>query len=462
MKSRSKLFYKVFISSSSVLFAISFVILIIVILLFPAAYNESIAEQNKYYTQQLLNDAADIESREEMIVLINTYEHHFKISTYIENEQEEIVMFSNNLKHINIPEIEYELALDNLVEILPGAGEKHYSLEQNIVEIDGAKFTIYTLIELDSKSQIIQPFIQMYPVLILLVLIQSLCVAYFITRIIIKPIKLLSQKAHAITNLDFDNKLMWHTNDEYGSLSRDLDDVQVKMKKVISLLEDDAYLRNQIALEEQREKIAILSHELNTPLTVLKMQSELLISTEHEEHKLKYLKRNLIKVDEITNLVDQILRYKQFDEKVKIDITKAVYELTETTYPNLKFDIESLGELIVEVSPTYLSRLLMNIIGNAVKYNYNNQPISIKIDETKLEISNYHSPDFVLEKRKIFEPYFRATTNDEIAGQGLGLYICKRICSLNNFKLDVETNNQVFTASINFLDPKTDDEGDKI
>lgn len=150
----------------------------------------------------------------------------------------------------------------------------------------------------------------MYPVLAAVILLQAIFISYIISRITIRPIRSISEKAHAITSLDFDNDYSWQSNDEFGMLSVDLDEMQEKMKQVITHLEDDSYLQNKLALEEQKQQIAILSHELNTPLTVLKMQTELMILSEENEKKKKYLERNLKKVDEITALVDDILNYK--------------------------------------------------------------------------------------------------------------------------------------------------------
>ncbi|WOO87583.1 HAMP domain-containing sensor histidine kinase [Mollicutes bacterium LVI A0039] len=450
MKKQTSLFYRVFVSSTTILFLISFTIIALIYLLFPAAYTETIIEQNAFYTNQLLEEARDVETVNEMHVLINAYEQLYGISTYIENEQKGTKLVSADFQMATIELVDWEKERDNLIEILTTTGSSRYIIDKNVINIDSEQFVLYTTTKLDNTQTIMKPFVQMSPFIAVICFIQALGVSYFVSRQILKPIKVLSKKATAITNLDFDNELSWNSNDEYGELSENLDEMQAKMKQVISHLEDDAYLRNQLALEEQKEKIAILSHELNTPLTVLKMQLELLINSEADENKLVYLNKNITKVDEITKLVDQILDYKCLDDVEIIEIGSFVRDLVETNYPrsDIELIIEDTRE--VEVSPMYLSRLLMNLINNAIKYNYQNQKIIIQINANSLKISNHHHPKFVLDKNQIFRPYVRGTNDKKIAGEGLGLYICKRICALNQFVIDVESTDQIFTAVVIF------------
>ncbi len=449
MKKGNSIIYKIFSSTTVVLFFISLVIFIVILLLFPLAYRQSIQSENIEISQVLAKKVSKSEASE-IPQLLNNYESHFQLTSIISDSDNQIVYMSNLAADNKDVQISADSSMNGFIDLTYESKELTYNVNQNIVIIDDTQYLLTTLVYLDTVSNLIKPFMLMFPILAAVVLIQSLLVAYVASLIMTKPITILSKKANAITHLDFDNKYKWNSTDEFGLLSDDLEEMQTKMKQVISYLEDDALLKNQIALEEQRQQISILSHELNTPLTVLKMQTELLISKAEDEQSKTFLMRNLQKVDEVTSLVDQVLNYKSVEDTEVICLNDFLDELISTNYSGYVFSYDYRMKLDIEISTIYLSRLLTNLINNAIKYNYNDQAISIVIAEDKLSIENYHIPNLMFNKEEILKPYVRSNNIKCITGQGLGLFICRRICMLNEFEFDIESQNQKFYATIQF------------
>lgn len=450
MKKSNSLFYKVYASTLVILLFISLFIFAVILELYPMAYINSIERRTQAIAEQLITQSQKVSSIDEMKSIMDDHEQHHNISAYVETSDGQMVANSSNLNLADINNYVLQASEDNIVSLDNNINSYQYIVYPNLITINDVDYKLFTFSEIPKKTDIIQPFVIMYPMLAVIIFIQTFIIAYFISRITIRPIETITKKAHAITNLDFDNDYSWNSNDEFGILSNDLDEMQYKMKQVINYLEDDSYLQNQLMLEEQKERISILSHELNTPLTILKMQSELLLQVESDSKKQMYLERNIRKVDEITKLVDQVLNYKVLEDSSSIDVAAFLSEIIETNYENAIISLEVRDILVVDMSELYLSRLLTNLISNAIKYNYGNEPIKIVISHNTIKVQNKHHPQLDFDKERLLKPYVRANTVNEIRGQGLGLYICKRICTLNDFIFDVSSNDLVFTALIKF------------
>lgn len=450
MKKQNSLFYKVFRNTFIVLFIVCFLIFGAIIVLFPVAYAKVAANEAKVISQQLVFDLNQAADEEEVELLIERYQAHHQVSIVIEDQNNQLLINSSNLDQVKFDSLLSTSSNKVISGITENERAHNYLVTVSPLEVNSKSYQLYLLSNIPESSNLISPLLTMLPLITIIILFQSVLIAYINSQVTIKPIEILSKKANAITNLNFDNHYIWNSRDEFGSLSNDLDEMQFKMKQVISHLEDDSYLQNQLALEEQKERIAILSHELNTPLTVLKMQSELLSQDETDPLKKMYLKRSISKVDEIAKLVDQVLKYKEWEDVTSIDLGTFVNETIATNYQNETIEVVINSQVIVVMSELYLSRLITNLISNAIKYNYQNGPIKVTISNNSILVENNHHPQLDFNKERLLKPYVRASATSSTRGQGLGLYICKRICNLNEFVFDVSSSDQVFSALIKF------------
>ncbi len=448
MKKGNSILYKIFSSTTVILFFISIIIFCVILVLFPLSYRHSIEVQNSE-NSKLIAEKLESNNITDVRSILNYYEGYLDTKSAILDADGQLIYMSNTIaENVDFINLITEEKNTEYIELVVGEGSDLYNAKQSLLVVDGKQYILVTLMYVEPVINLIKPFILMFPILVAIILVQSLLIAFIVSMIMTKPISILSKKANAITRLQFDNEYKWNSNDEFGRLSDDLDETQTKMKQVISYLEDDAFLKNQIALEEQRQQISILSHELNTPLTVLKMQNELLKNQTTDEMTINYLERNLDKVDEITSLVDQILNYKSLEDSQIINVRQFLEDIINANYGGHVFIYDYRADLEVEVSPLYLTRLLTNLINNAIKYNFNNQPINVVLDEKTIIIQNVHAPDLIFNKEEILKPYVRANNISRVTGQGLGLYICSRICILNGFDLDISSTNQIFSAHV--------------
>lgn len=452
MNNNGGLFAKIFLRTTIGLAVVSIGMFASVIILFPMSYISNMVEKNDALVSQLTKELATVEDEAEAEEILLYYENSFDISSIVVNANNDIVIVTPFAQAVTTDDVLNWEKNDANVSFSLNGTEYRYITNENAVLYKGEPFTVQTYFEINQNQELLKPFIVMLPLVLTCVILAAIFTAFFISRMIIHPIKLLTEKSISISHLDFKNDIQWESDDEFGILSEQLNIMQDRLSEVIDYMEEDSFINNQMKLEEQRQQIAILSHELNTPLTVLKMQTELMMARTDDETSILYLNRNLKKVDEIEGLVNQILDFKQSDDLETINLNKLIREITGTTYQHVIFKFDFRSELTLHVSSIYLQRLITNLVNNSVKYNYNDQPIIIKIDNNQLEITNNHDPAVILNKHELVKPFIRANIDERIKGDGLGLHICTKICALQGFIFDINSKNNMFTASIQFDD----------
>lgn len=217
---------------------------------------------------------------------------------------------------------------------------------------------------------------------------------------------------------------------------------------------------HQVALEraemmeelitKKNQLLADVSHELSTPLTVLKLQVESLKDDLEEDVQITY---NALdnKLDDIQHLIDDIHQLAQSDVgALKLKITSFELndtlnlwqqELTQFVNKNkLSFEIEqNIPEhLIVKLDKDRLKQIFSNLITNSIKYT--DKPGQVKlsssIEDNTLFLSIEDSAPGVSEQdlSSIFERLYRveSSRSRQTGGSGLGLAICKSLIEGHN------------------------------
>ncbi|TRZ42957.1 sensor histidine kinase [Robertkochia solimangrovi] len=200
-----------------------------------------------------------------------------------------------------------------------------------------------------------------------------------------------------------------------------------------------------------------ISHEMQTPLAIIQAKLDNIINHQDISDK---------QFDHITSIQEDILRLKQLNKKVttltKIDNNQFINigRINLTTLIQEK--VESYNELhlasliliendTLEVSmDTYLAEILVNnLISNAVKYNINNQQISINTNKKSLHIFNA-GDKAITNPELLFLRFYRESNGTK--STGLGLAIVKKICDLYKFKVSYHFEKEHHVFSVVFSD----------
>ncbi|MDY3829109.1 MAG: HAMP domain-containing sensor histidine kinase [Clostridium sp.] len=253
-----------------------------------------------------------------------------------------------------------------------------------------------------------------------------------------------------------------------------------EIRELVSNIEKikDGY---EIAIEEkmQNEKyktelITNVSHDLRTPLTsIINYVNILQNKTLSQEERSEYLKILDQKSKKLKLLIDDLFEMSKLNsgkitlDKQEIDIISLIHQVIgEYSYMyedrKLNFVIESTSEEInMLLDGKLMSRVVENIIINAIKYSMDNTRVYVEIQEDEecviVSVKNIASYKMMFNNNNIFQRFVRgdASRNSNIEGSGLGLAITKSIIELHRGEVNIETEGDMFKIYIKL--PKTRD-----
>ncbi len=218
----------------------------------------------------------------------------------------------------------------------------------------------------------------------------------------------------------------------------------------------------------RREFVANVSHELKTPIAVLKSLLETLYEEEDREEKKSFLEKALKRVEDMRRLVEDLLiltKLESGEERIKredVDLRLLVEEVFDLLEPQAKERNISLvnsidKELRVKGDWDKLFLLLKNLVDNAIKYNKeggrvevkakkNHSHVQLQVQDTGLGIPKEHIPF-------IFERFYRVdpSRSRNLGGTGLGLSIVKHIALSHGGKIEVQSKEGVGSTFSVFL-----------
>jgi len=207
------------------------------------------------------------------------------------------------------------------------------------------------------------------------------------------------------------------------------------------------YAENLLTAQKQFLKHAV--HETNTPLSIIMGNIEMF---EMENGKNRYLSNIEVAMKNIFTIYDDLsyLIKKDYVNAAThninlVDFVRSRVEFFDLSAKQSKkyFDFESCkNDITIKFNEIKLQRLVDNNLTNAIKYTFVGEKIHVNIctkDKDCYLIFKSNSTQ-ILDKDKIFEEYYREENTQE--GFGLGLNLVKRICSEENIKIILESNEE--------------------
>lgn len=220
----------------------------------------------------------------------------------------------------------------------------------------------------------------------------------------------------------------------------------------------------QQALHLRDEFLAIAGHEIKTPLTSLRLQTQILqrsmgkeLTQETIDKINTAVQRSDYQGKRLTNLVEQLLDLTRIRlGKIELDLIPLdMVQVTHDIVENLKTEtilgdphwalkntiiIKDDGPLLGNWDKVRLGQIISNLVSNAVKYGDNN-PIEITLTSSEYEayftVKDYGIGIDPENLKRIFNRFERASDANKYAGLGLGLYIVKELVDAHKGKIDV-------------------------
>ncbi|MBO4358358.1 MAG: HAMP domain-containing histidine kinase [Erysipelotrichaceae bacterium] len=295
---------------------------------------------------------------------------------------------------------------------------------------------------LEPVESYIDFILNQYAYFALIVIAIALILALFLSRNISSPIVRMKDEANKLAQGNYDVQFRTDSFSEINDLASTLDDATEKLSKVNDL---------------RKDLIANVSHDIKTPLTMIKAYAEMIkdISGEdpvkRDEHlnviiqESDYLDRLVSDMSELSKLQSGVIEVNRdnFDLKKCVDnvvllLSKAINEKNI----NLVMDLD---DSVVYADEIKISQVIYNYLSNALKYSDDNSKIIIrsKADEEKVRLEVIDNGSGISEEALpyIWDRYYKVDKNfnRSVNSTGLGLAIAKAILEAHNAKYGVES-----------------------
>jgi heavy metal sensor kinase len=247
-----------------------------------------------------------------------------------------------------------------------------------------------------------------------------------LARRALKPVAKITKAAQRISGEHLKERLQeTGMDDELDRLAKTLNDMLARLEE---------------AFRQVRQFSADASHELQTPLTILKGELEVALrSSRSPEEYRRVLTSGLEEIDRIIRLVEGLLLLSRADSGVLrmdrqpvplADLLKEVYDHMSilAEQQSIHFSLGPISPVSVRGDHEHLRRLVMNLVNNAIKYTPSGGQVTvscgaddkwarIKVSDTGVGLS----PE---EQERVFQRFYRVDSARSKEGEGTGLGLC--------------------------------------
>lgn len=274
-----------------------------------------------------------------------------------------------------------------------------------------------------------------------------ICGIIFYRRKIEKPVAILSVASENISNNRLDFSVEAPEENELGDLCLSFEKMRVALQ--------DNNLEMWRQVEERKRLNAAFAHDLRTPLTVLKGQSEMLVkyAPKMSEDKIvstaEMMKRHIIRLENYVDTMRDLQRLedievtkerievKEFEKQLRITGTAICTEKDFTLFQNLS-DRQS-----VKIDIPVVMQVYENLLSNALRYA-----------KTKIEVTVDRHNEFLMlivaddgtgftskDLSNAMKPFYRAESESHNEHFGMGLNICKILCEKHGGYIQISNEN---------------------
>ena len=305
-------------------------------------------------------------------------------------------------------------------------------------------FVMFVLAPLYPTTSTIRILLNIMTVIIAFAAVLVLVLALYLSQRISKPIKDITRSAEKLGEGDYSVKFDGGGHySEITELADTLTEAEHEMQKT------EMY---------QKDLIANVSHDIRTPLTMIKSYAEMIndISGDDPEKRKEHLGIIIEETDRLNVLVNDMLNLSRLQSH-KLELEKSLFDLNETTSDVLStYDIlqeqegyhiirKDFGPCMVEADESKISQVMNNLLTNAVKYCGEDKEIIVELKRVKknvvFSVTDHGQGIAADELPHVWDKYYKSSTHHvrETSGTGLGLSIVREILKMHDAEYGVES-----------------------
>lgn len=330
----------------------------------------------------------------------------------------------------------------NYLDTLSNENEPYRVLQSSIV-IENKPYLFTARISLVENEDLMKSIAFVFVVLIALLLIILLVITRLYSKRIWQPFQNTLAKIKTF-DLSQGNKISFEKVN-----IKEFNELNLSLQKLTD--------QNLSVYSQQKAFIENASHELQTPLAVLKIKLNLLLQnkniTSEQAALLSAIDLPLARMTRINKnlLLLAKIENKQFAEAENLNLNEVINETLEllTDYiasKNITVDKNLSENIYISCNKTLLEILINNLLINANVHNIEQGNIQISLTGKTLVVSN--TGKTALDKEKLFKRF--TVSSSQTVNSGLGLAIVKEICNRYQWKIEYNFENEIHTFKVTF------------
>ncbi len=309
------------------------------------------------------------------------------------------------------------------------------------IKVGGKYVFVFSMLEnVDKTTSLLNG--QMVYIIIITIII-AILIAFFLANKISLPIEKITKQSRKMANGDY--------NVEFSKNG---------IKEIDELADTLTYLEKEVSKTDEfrRDLMANVSHDLKTPLTMIKAYAEMVrdISYNNPEKRNEHLNIIINETDRLNVLVNDILvlsKIQATEEELQIEEFDLIKEIKEIVSKytiiketeNYEIICTMPKKAMVHADKKKINQVIYNLINNAINYTGKDNKVTINIKEEKnaylVEIIDTGKGISMEDLKHIWDRYYKKERNHKrnVVGTGLGLSIVKNILESHNFKYGVDS-----------------------
>lgn len=378
--------------------------------------------------------------------------------TDFEQAKEIIDQFcKNNHASVILSGAETNLSFGSVDNLENQKGEIVTSSEE--IQFAGTNESYYLSITVpvSAGSELTMAFLELFPMLLVLIVVISALGAFLCSRVLVRPVLEISRVSQRMAHLDMTWDCQVNRTDELGVLANNLNTMAKRLDTAMKELEGaNEKLREDmehitVLFRQRRDFFAAASHELKTPITILKGQIEsMILGIGKYKDTGKVLPETLKEVENMERLVKEILTISKIEmdglagKAEPVPLPDTLTKVTETVLPlaqerQITVHSQLAEDVTVSGNASLLEKAIHNILSNAIRHSPEGAEVFIYLTPSVLTVTNTGTSIPEEDLPVLFTPFYRVekSRNKSTGGSGLGLYLVKTILELHGFQYQV-------------------------